>query len=689
MQKHSREIRLQFSSADHHQLNPSLLLAQTPSLSSTPEYVNMPDTSTYSNNNNNNDDPLFRTHKSRRLLTSLRFKTYSDAKLAGLFLENYFPITLFKKVFDVIVDPEFDSDDVTFEDIWDMFEYVSARRRKDGMKREGNVNAAVAPLEYDVNDEESKQAAIVPGRIPRDILDLVVDQLVDDRLPLGIAAMDPQTTNALISNSPDLRNMSLVHRSWTSSAQRGLRRRAIIPIQHITDFLLSPLCGPWITEMIIYWSFNNGDVGATKGDIWALESLLERTPNVRSLVFNTSLVWNDNGLPPPSWRIDMCLEIITDLLPNLENLWLKHLRPLTTTTTNPNEQRFDTCGELRSLYHYLPKLSSLKYLSIRWWSSDDYSDLQLNWDEHPPPSLKTIDLYLSGSGDIHKDDLTWLLKPRNSFSLDSLSLYLERNSLDVPSFSTSSSSSLQAAMRDCLPGLKRNLKLVIHQSPILNYRVTDPAGTNGSVPGQFYSRLLESASDLEKLELFFFQSNLRDIHGLFNLPSSLETLAIHLTSDDHDHPPTSTSTSTSTSPSSKPDLQAWFSSIGIEKFILDHLPSLPHLQKILITRSPSLDQNTLVDWDLDALIPHDYQPYRMDEIANTMVQRGCEGGQDVISESLRTTLEERDIEFVFFDNAYPRGWDIPRGERHTYSYSYSHSHSHAHVMTDRTSSSGP
>ncbi|EJD05171.1 uncharacterized protein FOMMEDRAFT_27368 [Fomitiporia mediterranea MF3/22] len=402
------------------------------------------------------------SHKSCRLCTDLRFKTYSDAKLAGLFLENYFPISFFKEVFDVIVDPDFNSDDVTFDSIWDMFSYISTCRQKDVLERD----AAVALLQRD----GSSLNIMVPRGIPRDILGL-----------------------------------------WSSDA----------------------------------------------------------------LSFTTN--------------------------------------------------------------------------------KDSDFDLELNWDEHPPPQLKTIDLFLSGFEDLCKDDLTWLLKSRNSFSLDSLSIYLECNSLNF--LSPSNSSSLHAVMRDCLPGIEKSLKLVIHQSPIHNLGAG--CGPSTSVPGQFYSNVLKSASNLENLEMFFSQSNLCSVCGPFNLPPSLEILTIHL-EDNYDHP--STPTSIPASPNSDlQDLQVWFSSVGIEKFILERLPTLPHLCKVVITRSPPLDQNILEGWDLDALTD---QPYYMDQIT---IQRGIQRGQDIISELLRTICRERNIDFVFVDNAFPKTLDIPRGERHAYS----------------------
>ena len=134
------------------------------------------------------DDPEDRrVHKSRALSTSLRFKTASDAKLAGLFLENDFPIVLFKKVFDVIFDPDFKVDDVTFIDIWDMFEYISARRRKDATKR---VQTVLPPHG---DDTVSQQVSTTRGtNTPPLVLDLVVDRLIEDQLPLGVAAMEPR-----------------------------------------------------------------------------------------------------------------------------------------------------------------------------------------------------------------------------------------------------------------------------------------------------------------------------------------------------------------------------------------------------------------------------------------------------------------------------------------------------------------
>ena len=275
------------------------------------------------------DDPSGRIYESRRLCTSIRFSTYSDARLAGLFLDSDFPVVLLKKVFDVVLDPDFKPEEVTFEDVWDMFVFISGRRRKNASQRE-LAPTALAPAVIDTGtcpgegrNEEADRIRATPGVIPPLVLDLVVSRLIEDRMPLGVAASDPWWPSAFQSNIEPFYSMSLVHRSWSTIAQRGLRQRVVIPYQHIGRFLLSPFCGPWINEMIVYWSVENGSVGVTKGDIWLLEALLERTTNLRSLSFNTSLIWSKDFLRP-SFDVGICLEIMSDLLPNLENLWLKH-----------------------------------------------------------------------------------------------------------------------------------------------------------------------------------------------------------------------------------------------------------------------------------------------------------------------------------------------------------------------------
>ena len=59
------------------------------------------------------------------LRSNISFKTYSDSKLASLYLDNPddFPFHLMVKVFDVILDPHFKLEDITFKSLWDVFEH--------------------------------------------------------------------------------------------------------------------------------------------------------------------------------------------------------------------------------------------------------------------------------------------------------------------------------------------------------------------------------------------------------------------------------------------------------------------------------------------------------------------------------------------------------------------------------------
>lgn len=367
------------------------------------------------------NDSDARTHKSRWLLSDLRFETPADAKLAALFLENDFPIKLFQKVFDLIVDPDFKREDITFEDIWDFMENVSSRRRKISKKREagpaGATNMATTPTPSTDSDSGPSSPAfpiVAPTPVPPLVVDLVGQYMVDTSLPLSAAAMGSRWAHVFRENGSDFWNMSLVHRSWTLIAQSYLRRRAVIPYQSLRNFLVSPHCGPWITEIILYWTIDDGPVSIEIGDIWMFEALLSRTPNLRALVLNT--FFYGKVAPTSDYASDLRLifEIIADVVPNLESLYLNHL------PVHDNDERI--CGALRSLFSHLPKMTRLKYLGLKRWGNEGAvkangsSNSSIDWSTSPPISLKTLELYIPAS------EFDWLLKPRNEFHITSLTL---------------------------------------------------------------------------------------------------------------------------------------------------------------------------------------------------------------------------------------------------------------------------
>ena len=303
----------------------------------------------------------------RHFLSDITYKSSSDAKIASLFLWNACPADMFAKIFDVIQDPTFKLEEVSFKNLQDVFKYVSAHRGLDG-----DVRTA--------EDASTTQASASEKGVSSDVLRLVVERMMKDQLPLGVAAMEQRWEDAYNMHVSDFHAMCLVHRSWTPLARSALRRRAIVPFNKMDRFLLSPLCGPWVEEMILYWDINTGNIGVTMSDIALFEALLKRVPALRSLSFNTCHVWpkkdlvyggmweGDNEQPP--LRVDKCLELMADLLPNLENLYLKHFRGVLRTEEIVKgnclvtiDRTLQYCPEIPSLLRQLPKMHSLKLLS--------------------------------------------------------------------------------------------------------------------------------------------------------------------------------------------------------------------------------------------------------------------------------------------------------------------------------------
>ena len=330
--------------------------------------------------------------------SSVTFKTYSDSKLASLYLDNpnTFPVHLLLKVFDVILDPHFKLEDVSFKSFWDIFDHISESRRQ----------ATVAHTSSEITqvDSSGTRSYIIPPIA----VSLVVDRMVEDRLSLGALIKKEDWRDAYKENVADLHSMSLVHPTWTPIARSALQSRVVVPYYQIDRFLLSPLCGPWVREMAVYWTVDNGLEGVTDSDLDLLKALLERTRHVRSLAFVTSLVWPENDWerprrswerqPEPPFRVSECIEIMSDQVPDIENLWLKHfeIRPKVLTRFGLSEDYYDNpgckftssmgvCAETGTLLHHLPKLRSLRFLSILGW--DAYEPLELG--KHP--SLETLE----------------------------------------------------------------------------------------------------------------------------------------------------------------------------------------------------------------------------------------------------------------------------------------------------------
>lgn len=449
-------------------------------------------------------DPMI--HKSRWLLADIRFNTPSDAKLAGLYLENDFPIRLFQKVFDLIFDPDFKRDDVTFEDMWDLLESVASRRRKLGKRRElGSSGRIESSTSTDSSIQASPVITTVPT-VPPLVLELVAEYMADTASPLSIAAMGRSWSDVFRQNGADFWNMSLVHRSWTATAHAHLRRRAVIPYQCLQNFLVSPLCGPWITEIILYWTIDSGPVGIEVGDIWMLEALLSRTTSLRSLALNT--FFYGTTAPDDSYVADLrfVFEIIADVAPNLEHLWLNHL------PAREDDKR--SCEALGSLSAHIPKMTRLTYLSLKRWAGvSDEASKRLDWSVAPPASLKTLELYISSRNPTSSQELEWLMRPREGFQLASLSLFSDEDS-QFPD--------LKPGLVSCAPKLRR---LTLCPRPTENQ-------TDGerNVAMRFCRDILPFCVSLRSLHVFggIFESMFAVRLQAPQLPPSLTDIYLHV-----------------------------------------------------------------------------------------------------------------------------------------------------------------
>ncbi len=178
--------------------------------------------------------------------------------------------------------------DTTFTSTGEIAKYVRDHRKQTGVRMGGTVVG-----------------------MPCSVLEVLVDFMAGDARDFFRVAFrlpdDPESNPARAHDTrQDLCSMALVHRSWTQSCQRVLRRRVIFrSFVAVRNFLLNPHCGPWVRE----WAFaprSSGDIDSDSdgsdddlteydfGDCsrpftlnnspWLdLQMLLSCTPNVRRL----------------------------------------------------------------------------------------------------------------------------------------------------------------------------------------------------------------------------------------------------------------------------------------------------------------------------------------------------------------------------------------------------------------------
>lgn len=516
---------------------------------------------------------------SNRYKTTLSFQTYSDSLLAGLFLENSFPIHLIRKLFDVLRDPKFSPAELSFDNAADFFTSISKGRAAAAEKRP--VQSANASFALEPHAELHR-----PG-IPPLALDLVVDRMLADATPFGVL-IGRQYYDALEQN---LWSLSRVHHAWTARAQRALRPRARIALDYIGRFLLSPLCGPWITDLAVYAPTESSTGLITDEHVWLLECLFARTPNVRMLSFHTlPLLKFTEGNHYEN--IAKCVQLVPKYLSLVEKMWLDH--DIVNNKTEP-------CPKLEDLRRTLVRMPRLKFLSMKGWTDGMIEENA----EHPPLSLQEIELASLQDMERAKSFYSWLLRPREEYTIHSLSLALSHASRGL-------TKSLEELLESSLPTV-RKLQLCFGK---------DEFGTSPHEPT--FSSILQHCTALTELDLFV-SSFKHNPPSRLALPPTLQNLRIHYNA------PWS-------------HLYANVISGSQQNFDADMsavVHKLPVLRSFTITGSRPA-RSFPHSFELDALMHH---------------IQGSEVEEKHCPRQTRELCMQRGVQFACLDDAFPRQWE--------------------------------
>ncbi|KAH8105002.1 hypothetical protein DFH11DRAFT_1324269 [Phellopilus nigrolimitatus] len=210
--------------------------------------------------------------------------------------------------------------------------------------------------------------------MPSVVFDLVIHKIIEEMSHFSHEA--DATPN--VSEAPaipqiqmaNLKDMCLVHRSWTAPVQRVLRRRVVLRSRDsLRDFARSPACGTGVREFaykigksFVCTFFH--EVSVAKEHWGTLASVLSRLTNLRflSLRIESAHFAELSGL-------DLVLQAI-GTLESLEGLWLMSSR--------------DHCQYLPHLCEAVSKLHNLRFLSVCNWTC---SRVKREIDEHLMPEI--------------------------------------------------------------------------------------------------------------------------------------------------------------------------------------------------------------------------------------------------------------------------------------------------------------
>lgn len=307
------------------------------------------------------------------LAASIPFPTPSDAMFASFVLKyTNMTMELFDDLFTLFNHPGFCPETLQMKRIEDILGHISEKRRSIARDRGAERNEAAVCRQPDDTNRNG---------VPSLIVELVAENVESDRTPFHRILL--QTSRECDADRL-LLTMCLVHRSWTDTAQRYLRRRIFASGRAgIYSLLQSPQLGPWVRDLSIRTHITSPKLedcqpGTSYSDTPRLiTEILHKCPNVTFLLLQDFHPRAE--LMPTLGPSHNIIHKLGDLV-YLENLWL-HQR-FEPASTDPSDLRM-----------MVSRLSFLKSLSLKKWTSRPPEEAaQLGLQHTVPPAASTSSL---------------------------------------------------------------------------------------------------------------------------------------------------------------------------------------------------------------------------------------------------------------------------------------------------------
>ena len=307
------------------------------------------------------------------LHSTVTFSSIADALFASLvvkYTESLGPaaLDLFDDILQLHRREDFSASQLNIQKTLDIIEHIASERRMNAERRGTQV-----PQNQ---------------MVPKLVVELVTDHL-EEEMRMVCEPLCPCGNGGRNSPQSTLRNLSLVHPTWTRIAQHRLRRRARFecPLD-LFPALMNPQLGPWTHEL----AFEDDENGYEHKDVRLAVTILDRCPNTRRLVLR------EGGER---------LFLYEDFVMRMKSL--RCLRQLAF------DYMFDV--DTWSFCSMLPDLQCLESLRLYDWdSSSEFTVGEIpQYLRTLKPSSTLQSLTLSGIPMIDVDPLIWLLEPNESY----------------------------------------------------------------------------------------------------------------------------------------------------------------------------------------------------------------------------------------------------------------------------------